>query len=73
MDTVSARTVADRRPECVAAHVPECGPLTQSGKLGVDREGSVFDGRVYLDGLTRFAVCLPVGDIQLECVWKCVP
>ena len=73
MDTVSVRTVAGRRPECVAAHVPECDPLTQSEELGVGRKGSIFDGRVYLDGLTRLAVCLPVGDFQLECVRKCAP
>ena len=40
MDTVSVRTVADRRPECVTAHVPECDPLTQSEELGVDRKAA---------------------------------
>ena len=73
MDTASVSAVAGRRPECVAAHVPECNPLTQSEELGVDRKGSIFDGRVHLDGLTRLVVCLPVGDFQLERVRKCAP
>ena len=64
MDTASVSAVAGRRPECVAAHVPECDPLTQSEELGVDRKGSIFDGRVYLDGLTRSAVRLSVRNFE---------
>ena len=34
----ATRPVAGRRPERVAAHVPECDPLSQSEELGVDRK-----------------------------------
>ena len=66
MDTASVNAVAGHRPERAAAHVPERDPLVQSEELGVDREGRVFDGRTYLDGLTRSAVCLSVRDFELD-------
>ena len=58
--------VAGHRPERAAAHVPERDPFVQSEELGVDREGRVFDGRAYLDGLTRSAVCLSVRNLELD-------
>ena len=70
MDTAPVRTVAGRRPECVAAHVSECDPLAQIEELDVDREGRVFDRRAYLDGLACPAVCLPVRDFELGRVRK---
>ena len=65
MDTASVSAVAGRRPECAAAHVPERDPLAQSEELGVDRKGCIFDGRAYLDGLTRSAVRLSVRNFEL--------
>ena len=70
MDVTSVRTVAGRRPECVAEHVPECDPLTQFEELNVDREGGIFDGRADLNGLTCVAVCLSVRDFESGCVRK---
>ena len=65
MSTASVYVVAGRRSELAAEHVPECDPLVQSEELGVDREGRVFDGRAYLDGLTRSAVRLSVRNFEL--------
>ena len=70
MDTASVGTVADRRPERVAEHVPECDPLVQIKELDVDRKGRILDRQAYLDGLICLAVCLPVDDFESGCVQK---
>ena len=57
--------MADRHPECAAEHMPECEPLVQFEELAVDREGRIFNGRAYIDGLARLAVSVAV--------WKPLP
>ena len=64
MKVAPVNAMAGRHPERAGEHVPECDSLAQSEELGVDRKGCIFDGRAYLDGLTRSAVRLSVRNFE---------